>query len=165
MESHGARVYHRAAHALQKANPILPQDSNTRCLAAADLNADGFPDLVCGSQGVGSTGDLLEYFRNSSGTLPVPMVLNSTQSATDLAIVDIDNDGNLDIITAGSFTRAHAIYLGDGAGAFRRISDVTAGDLQDTPFSVAVHDFKNDSKLEIVSPGGNNARTSIYYRR
>ena len=142
----------------------LPQESSTRCLAAADLNKDGYQDLVCGNQDIGSSGDLLVYFGNSSGSLPVPRVL-STQSTAGVAIADINNDGNLDIITAGGSSRVHAIYLGDGAGAFRRIPDVTTGNSRDTPSSVVVHDFNNDSKLDLASPGGNNARTNIYYRR
>ena len=96
---------------LQTLDFMLPF-SQGRGIAAGDFNRDGWPDLaVADNQGV-------RLYRNSAGERfePVPLDLPGIREASVLlvALVDLDNDGCLDLF-AGTFGDKDFIVQGDCA--------------------------------------------------
>jgi hypothetical protein len=81
---------------------------------------------------------------------------------SSLAVADLDDDGNLDVIVGkSSFYRDSfpvSVLFGDGSGGFTPPIDLTAG--QD-PLSVAVADLNGDGHLDVVSGGYD--RLSVFY--
>jgi len=143
----------------------FPFASSNQSLAAADLNKDGFVDVVAGNDGNGFTGYLAIYLGDGSGQLAAPRVINSITPSLNIKVADLDSDGNLDLITAGSMHRSTSCYLGDGTGHFTRLSDLVAGGLSHTPFDVIVRDLNGDSLLDLLTADGNRSSVSLFFRR
>jgi len=80
-------------------SPILHGVGGASSVAAADLDADGHPDLVAGSV----------LLNNGDGTFTA---VSAGTGANPLAIADFDGDGRLDLATTGS------VQLGNGDGTF-----------------------------------------------
>ena len=116
-------------------------------LKAADLDADGHPDLVTG--GI-SLGDLLVLFGNGDGTYSAPVFLSDSSSATDFEIVDLDMDGDLDIVSAeGPLTDRIIWHSNDGQGGFgpvRVLSDVPY-----YPHFIALGDLDGDGHADLLA--------------
>ena len=66
-----------------------------------------------------------------------------------IAVGDFNNDGRSDIVVANVDTNNIGVLLGYGNGSFATIMTYSTGD-NSLPISVAVDDFNNDSRLDIV---------------
>ncbi len=110
---------HRSGASMGLANPqrimldYMMPFSQGRGIAAGDINGDGWPDLaVADSLGV-------RLYRNSAGTQfePIPVDMPRIQQASVLlvALIDLDNDGCLDLF-AGTFGNEDLIAVGDCNG-------------------------------------------------
>jgi hypothetical protein len=103
-------------------------------LASADLNGDGFPDVVSASF---DDGALSVFFNNAQtpGTFNSPLVLSSP-GASQVAIADMNGDGLPDLISADYNV---SLFLQSSAGTFASpiplysggANWVAAGDLND----------------------------------
>ncbi|MCB9598545.1 MAG: VCBS repeat-containing protein [Sandaracinaceae bacterium] len=84
---------------------------------AGDIDHDGNPDLVIGR--FANPGDVRVYWGTPMGPRPTstPTIL-ATQSVTDVDLVDLDGDGDLDIV-AGTYDDRSDVFLFD-ASAGRR---------------------------------------------
>ena len=117
--------------------------------AAADLNGDGWKELVFANSGlsyhvpVDRFNQSFIYWGSPSGYIPDRRTSLKTVLARDLEIADLDRDGSLDLVFAIEGNRDEEsgawIYWGDGKGDFsgrpvtrlpgERSSAVAAGDL------------------------------------
>lgn len=141
-----------------------PGDDVSHAVAAGDLNGDYAPDIVVGNFFEPSA----VYFNDGKGAFaatPSRLLGDATDRIYDLALVDVDNDGDLDIAAAnwGSGAThadvdrpyANALYLNDGAGNFthhRLDTDRSLGWTQ----GIAAGDLDGDGLNEIVA--GNRYR-------
>ena len=134
----------------------LTLSSNVQAMALADLNKDGYPDLVLINSSLNSVSILL-----GDGTghfhAPVTATITVGSSPSALALADMNNDGKVDILVANSADNTVSELLGDGTGAFT----VSAGSpfpVAARPSSLAVADFNNDGLLDFVTANstGNN---------
>jgi hypothetical protein len=78
--------------------------------AIGDLNGDGRNDVVVMEAFGGSR--ILVYYQNSAGTLDAPQVITTTLTLSGIAIRDISNDGQSDLVVSGNSTSASSGWLG-----------------------------------------------------
>lgn len=133
--------------------------------SSADLNADGFVDLVfsChidnfGRRDIGSR----IYWGSEQGFSADELDLLPTFSASGNAIADLDNDGYLDIVFANQYFGTYAvdsfIYWG-GPGGFR---DANRSSLPTVGGSgVSVADLNADGFLDLVFSNLTNGVTNV----
>ncbi|MEM7307281.1 MAG: VCBS repeat-containing protein [Planctomycetota bacterium] len=113
---------------------------NTQILATGDLNLDGLDDLIAGGANDNEVSVLLGA---GDGTFGAPIVhsrgtfLGSTNPSA-VAVLDLDGNGNPDVVVGGQNPAEAQVWLGDGTGALaygsghavdHYASDLAAGDL------------------------------------
>jgi hypothetical protein len=97
-------------------------------MAAADVNADGFIDLITHiAAGGSSAGEQLFVFRgNGDGTFATALITSpGLPDVQDLAGADVDDDGKIDLIGAGS--NQVDVLRGAGDGTFSDPETYAAG--------------------------------------
>jgi hypothetical protein len=107
-----------------------------------DLNGDGFPELVCGSK----FGPLIVFW-NSEGVYSSPAEsLGPDLPVTDLALADLDNDHDLDLVVAcnGAANR----WLPNEGGVLRDDLAVLLGGA-DLTLALAVGDIDHDGWVDV----------------
>jgi hypothetical protein len=153
-------------------------------VAVGDFNGDGALDIAVASELSQLDLPSAVYLNDGTGHFVYgPGVTCATpgmrcfspeqDTATDIAVGDMNSDGALDlIVTRAPYTItavSSAVYLNDGAGNFTSETvscGVTVGvrcfgHPYDSAFSVAVGDFNRDGALDIAS--GRSAGPSIIY--
>ena len=78
-------------------------------------------------------------------------------SPRNLAVADINNDGNADIVTANQAGNSVGVLLGNGNGTFQVSTTYSAGSISN-PYDVAVADVNADGKLDVLT--ANNTTNS-----
>ena len=72
------------------------------------VNGDGFPDIVAAvPSGRAILRALSIVNSNGSGGFNTPVYYEASQQTFDVAIVDLDNDGDGDVITLANSSRRH----------------------------------------------------------
>lgn len=127
-------------------------------IAAGDYDGDGDLDLGISDAIVGT------YFRNDVNTAGkfTPVTPFATMFGWGVAWLDVDNDGDVDFYTAGSWTGTNVDNLQRnlGDGAFQNISAVLNTASLATQFSVQL-DLNNDGRRDILAVNP-NASVSVY---
>ncbi len=116
---------------------VDPQDTRIRI---ADLNYDGYNDLVAGITTVKI------YFGSASGTLSAPVAYNFPFDGTAIALGDINGDGKADLVTTNS--NGLTVRFNDGAGGFGTVVNTNTSATQ-----LAIGDFNGDGKADLAYPG------------
>ncbi len=136
------------ASSLYFGSASVPQTlgTNNWPLLTGDLNGDGFPDLVIGP------GENIEAVLGSgNGGFQYPVyypVPNSNQVSAGV-LADVNNDGNLDLLTFGRSNTflADDVFLGNGDGTFQPALQEFIGEVY---APLAVGDFNGDGNLDFV---------------
>ncbi len=126
-------------------------DSNPEHVSIGDINGDDKPDIIVPRYRAGSFGVLLNY---GNGTFHAP-VFYSTEARLhlkNLAVADVNNDNNLDIILINYHDNSiNLIFVYDGF-KFSHIIELTfSGSLKIERLQyVTVADINGDSRADIV---------------
>tara|TARA_R110002072_G_scaffold14307_1_gene59571 strand:- start:5688 stop:7100 length:1413 start_codon:yes stop_codon:yes gene_type:complete len=120
-----------------------------RVVKAADLNEDGFMDIVVAA----FSGDTFSWFEGDGQGSFTPHPIDSSvnaDGATGIQIADFDNDGDLDIAAASNSANQFLWYENDGDENFTtniidNTSPFTVG-----PRGVAIVDLEQDGDMDIL---------------
>ena len=139
---------------------VGPTDGQTMAAAAADMNGDGHIDVYfCSAyRNLLFLGDGTGTFVSDTST-----ALYEYLSCVDVDVVDITGDGHLDVyITRQGSGLNNAMYSGDGAGAFTR---VTTGPQVSSAFrstTTLVADLNGDTLLDLYVANTETQENQVY---
>lgn len=137
--------------------------SNPRAVALADLNGDTHLDIITADSG----GDILTVrlgigngtFGSRNG-FATGNLLDDDGGPPDLAIADLNGDGDLDVaVTGGSDGMVH-IHFGDGSGNLGGPTSIPAGNI---PVGVEAADLNGDGLIDLVSAARGGDEIYISY--
>jgi hypothetical protein len=137
-------------------NYFIVDGSQPNSIAVGDFNNDSRLDIIVANSGIDNVGVFLGYV--SEGFLNAPAYSTGPSSQpVSIAVGDFDNDARLDVVVANNGTDNIMILFGSGYGTFVSHMSYTTGN-DSYPCWVAVGDFNNDSRLDIVvaNSGTNN---------
>jgi hypothetical protein len=127
---------------------------------AADLDNDGDLDLVSGFY----TNDTIVWFENTNGDASAwtaADIATSADGAHSIFVADLDNDGDLDIVSASNNDDTIAWYKNTNGDASAWIAtDINTS--ADGARDVFVADLDNDGDLDIVSASANDDTIAWY---
>jgi FG-GAP-like repeat len=118
-------------------------------IAAGDLNHDGYLDLVVVNSFAGDAADTSVLLGKADGTFQAARNYTLGSLSNDVALIDMNKDGKLDLVTAGGV----ALGKGDGTFAARK---PFPGFGFDATFHFAVADVNGDGKLDVVLADSGN---------
>lgn len=138
--------------------PVGDDTYDTVCVAVGDVNGDGMPDIVAGNENQPNT----VYFNNGMEN-PFQGVFGSSVSpnmntTASLALGDIDNDGDLDLIE-GNNGQTDRFYLNTGAGTFGQGTELIS--MGGGTTSVVLMDMNYDGRLDLAAFAGATFRRYI----
>jgi hypothetical protein len=111
----------------------------------ADLNGDGWPDIV-----TAPGGQLFLFLNNGDGTFANPSAAIYTGNLTAFALADMNGDGRPDLIVglqSGATTYQVGVLLNDGHGGFGAETDFAASCYVQR---LAVGDFNGDGWVDLL---------------
>lgn len=102
---------------------LLEQTAETSAnVSIGDLNGDGIPDIVLGK---GRHWPLLDRVLINDGQGRFPTAYNLGEVADrsySVTLIDIDRDGDLDVVVGNDAPDPKRVYANDGKGRFRELS-------------------------------------------
>jgi Ca2+-binding RTX toxin-like protein len=138
--------------------------ATTRSLAIGDVNNDGLDDLA-----IVRSGDNSVFIRLGTGTDLLSGAPQFSAVETSFAvgsdprgveIVDINDDGNADLVVANSGSNNVSVLLGNGSGGFALSTDFTAGS---GSRDAVVADFDGNGLLDIVTANETGDNISVLW--
>jgi hypothetical protein len=130
---------------------VIPTGKGTRWVTVADVNHDGKPDILVANADAGTISVLLGdgegQFRQAPGS-PVA----AGHLPNDIAVADMNGDGNPDLVIADHQSPYITILLGDGKGGFHTASG-SPFDVHSNPHphAVVAADFNSDGKPDVAT--------------
>jgi hypothetical protein len=131
--------------------PVQVTPAWVGAFAVGDFNEDGKPDLAVDA--VAGSNATIVFLGNGDGTFlqlpPIPNVGGFIQGK----VVDLNDDGHLDLVTCGNGNST--VYLGNGDGSFQAPIYFPYGPaFSDGPIiAITLGDFNSDKKLDIIGIG------------
>ncbi len=135
-----------------------PIKNGASSVQAADLNGDGYIDIVSASDG---DGELAWYPNDGDGNFPEKKIIKiGGVGAQDLHVADLDGDNNPDLLAAFGSTNKVAWYENNGNGSFSEQNVITS----DAAGAVSVHaaDLSGNGNLDVLSASQLDGKIAYY---
>ena len=133
-------------------------------VTAADVNGDGWVDLISANQGsTGGGNSLTVLTNNGSGGFVLASSPVVGLNSCSVAAADVNGDGKLDLISANKADGTLTVLTNNGSGGFVLASSPVVGS---GPFMVTTADVNGDGKVDLItanwgSSGGGNTLTVL----
>jgi hypothetical protein len=138
---------------------MLPTNLTTSAVAIADINGDGYPDIVAATYDAnGNNGAVVVFYQSatSPGTFAAPATFPAGAQPQAVRVADIDGDGLLDLVvsnlgpgTDGTGAAGVSVLRQDPANHGKFLAPVGYR-TQSGAVDVAVGDLNNDGKPDLV---------------
>jgi hypothetical protein len=136
--------------------PFGPPDAEIRMAEVADLDGDGFLDIIAIDERRG----VAIYFGQKDGTFSAGLAVETFKATPyALAVHDLNHDGKIDIIV-GNVEAPSTIYFNDGSG--RHYTPIHFGDNKGTVYGFAIADLDRDG-LPDIAAARSDAPNSVYF--
>jgi hypothetical protein len=123
-----------------------------------DANHDGRPDLVVLDGGGSFIGESV-VLGNGNGTFGVRLTSSAGNSVTgSMDVVDMNGDGNLDVVTSQNQGNRFTVQLGNGDGTFK--APVTFASA--SPGAVLARDLNGDGLVDVLAMSGQAQQVTVY---
>ncbi|MFG0275025.1 MAG: FG-GAP-like repeat-containing protein [Phycisphaerales bacterium] len=123
-------------------------------VAAADVDSDGDIDIIAGTRGAGA----VLVYQNLGGALPTFNTITATTTAIDaldVAVTDVNGDGDPDLLSADNGGDRAWWFENDGATTPAFTQHFIAGAI-DGPFGIAGADIDRDGDTDVVTVSFND---------
>ena len=114
------------------------------CLAVADANNDGKPDVFCGNS---SSQTVTLLLGDGAGNFTLSATRSAGGSPWQMAAGDVNGDGAADCVVANHGTSSAGVLLGNGQGGLSPVVTYAVGS---SPVSVDIGDAEGDGDLDVV---------------
>jgi FG-GAP-like repeat len=146
----------------------IPTGPSPRWITVADVNHDNDPDILVANEGSDSIdngtiavllGDGRGGFHPAPGS-PFP----AGHLPNDIAVADMNNDGNLDLVVANHQSPYLRVFLGDGHGSFH-LAPGSPIDVHSYPHphAVVAADFNSDGTPDAVTDSWGNNQIELLF--
>jgi len=132
-----------------------------RFLEVGDIDGDGWMDLAVARTEANAPVVSILFNDGSGGFLPPTTLSSGPRGAPVVALGDLDNDGDLDLVTgwqdnSGSVSFGMVrVYRNDGAGGFGGPSDHRLDAFAEDPEDIELADMDGDGFLDILTANPN----------
>jgi hypothetical protein len=126
-------------------------------VAVADMNGDGFGDIVVGNYGT-STVTVLKSNGNGTFTAETPVALPTGAGPSYVVTGDFNRDGKTDVITSNFGTGTITVLIGDGTGGLTQKQTIAVGA---GPETIALSDINGDGITDLVVTNYNATNVSV----
>ncbi|MCU0962847.1 MAG: FG-GAP-like repeat-containing protein [Pirellulaceae bacterium] len=132
-----------------------PVGNGPASVAVADLNGDGYLDLVTAN----SNSNNVSVLRGSgNGAFQAATYTSVGTYPFALTVADLNGDGYLDLVTANSSSNNVSVLRGNGNGTFQAATHIGVGTC---PYSVAVADLNGDGYPDLVTANHDSNNVSV----
>lgn len=138
--------------------------NNISALSAADLNNDGYKEIIVSSTDYNHNKIML--YKNINGNLQYlqrQILIQNTNvnpNIYDIFCADINNDGLIDIIVSDAY--GDTISWFKNLGNFNFDNEIIISTLVDNPKSIIAADTDNDGHIDILVGSGNDKNVSLF---
>ncbi len=132
---------------VRKATYYHTNPTDVYSVAVSDFNNDGILDIVFwGNWNI----HILLALDKGVFDANTMYSISDTVGTSYICVGDLNNDNHMDIINADNFYDSVDVFLGRGNGTFAKMRKYSTGNTS-APNWVALGDFNNDNRLDIVS--------------
>ncbi|CAF4886753.1 unnamed protein product [Rotaria sp. Silwood1] len=136
-------------------------DSLSLSIAVGDFNNDNKLDIAVVNNVTNNVGIFLGH-GNGSFEDQMTFTTGIKSQPYSIALADLNNDTHLDITVSNFNTHNVGVFLGHGDGSFEKPTLYSTGN-KSYPVSVAISDFNNDNKLDIVVANSQTNNIGLFF--
>jgi len=155
----GPPVYRPYEHAGVASSDVLLANN----VVEADLNGDGFPDLVVNDINPVTPG-VYAYINQKDGTFKISQLVDTPgffDQVSNVALGDVNGDGCADLVDTRTSGMA-GVFVGNCDGTFQNPFNPLQLGVGDLPVGLALADVNGDGKLDIVTSAADLGVGRIY---
>ena len=127
-------------------------------VVAADVNNDGWMDLICANAGSGNGNTLSVLTNNHSGGFALSSTLVVGRGVHSVVAVDVSGDGWVDLICANAVDNTLSVLTNNGSGGFALCGTYGVGS---TPLSVTAADVNGDGYVDLICANSGSNTVSV----